>query len=383
MKKSIILVSIMILTSLIYADSIPVLIGTSQGRNNGSKGIYAVHINTSTGKLSGTPGLVAELNAAGFQVVHPSLPIVYSIGAGLVDKEPGIFSYSIGSENGKLSLKPVNNQPTGAGRSTHLDVDPSGRMLVCVQYGDGTISVFPLMQDGSLLPTSQTIQLTHATHADPQRQEKPHPHNATFDPSGKYVLIPDLGADMVYVYKADYTTSQIKLHDRVRTDPAAGPRHMKFSTDGKNAYVLNELSLSVDAYSWDPESGKMSHLATVEGLPADLRKDGITHTASEIRMHPNGKFLYTAIRGQNSISVFSIDPQTKIPALLQVVSSEVDWPRNFALDPAGNWLICGGQNSNDIAVFSVDPATGMIQFQEGSIHPVPGPICVLPLHPRS
>ena len=155
---------------------------------------------------------------------------------------------------------------------------------------------------------------------------------------------------------------------------------MKFSSDGKNAYVLNELSLTVDAFKWNAKSGKMSHLATVEGLPAKLRNPDITNTASEIRIHPSGKFLYTANRGHNSISVFSIDPKSKIPSRVEIVPAEVEIPRNFSLDPSGEWLICAGQVSNDVVVFSVDPDSGRLTFLPGSNQPVPGPICVLPVN---
>ena len=379
MKKHIFIIFSMIVTSAIHADTLPILFGTSQGKNNGSKGIYAANMDTGTGQFANAPELVAELNSPGFQVLHPTLPIVYSIGSGGADNVPGIFSYIIRGEAGKMLLVPINNQPTNAGRSTHLDVDQKGRMLVCVQYGDATISVFPLNKDGSLQPTTQTIQHAYATNANPQRQEKAHPHNVTFDPSGNYALVPDLGADIVYVYKANFKSSQLSLHDKVKTAPAAGPRHMKFSNDGKYAYVLNELSLTVDAFKWDAASGRMSHLATIEGLPDSLRTEGVTNTASEIRIHPNGKFLYTANRGHNSISVFSINTKSGVPELIEVVPAQVDWPRNFALDPEGNWLISAGQLSNDIAVFSVDPGSGKIHFLKGSNKPVPGPICVTPV----
>ncbi len=370
----------MTLTTLLHAESLPVYFGTSQGRNNGSKGIYATNLDTTNGKLAGVPELVAELVSPGFLVLHDTKPILYSVGTGPTNAESSIYSFKVQSADGKPVLNPINSQPTGCERSAHLDVDKKGRMLVCAQYGDGTISVFPLKKDGSLLPTSQTIRHTFSTNADPKRQDKPHPHNVTFDPSGNYALVPDLGADMVYVYKADFKTNQLSLHDKVKTDPASGPRHMKFSSDGKNAYVLNELSLTVDAFKWNATSGKLSHLATVEGLPNKMRNPEVTTTASEIRIHPSGKFLYTANRGHNSISVFSIDPKSKIPSRIEIVPAEVKIPRNFSLDPSGNWLICGGQVSNEVVVFSIDPDSGRLKFLSGSNQPVPGPICVLPVN---
>ncbi len=378
MKTISIILFIMTVTATIHGSTLPIIFGTSQGRNNGSKGIYQSLLDTRSGKLS-QPVLAAELGAAGFQVLHPELPVLYSLGSPSGENLPGIFCYSIKASGEALSLELLNSQPTEAGRGTHLDIDPSGRLLVSAQYGDGTVSVFPVNADGTLMPTSQTIQHTVYTNANPDRQEKPHPHNVTFDPSGRFALVPDLGADATYIYKVDYKRNKLIQHGKASAAAGAGPRHMKFSADGRFAYVLNELSQTVDTFKWDAESGKMDHLATVEGLPDKLKAPGSTHTASEIRIHPNKRFLYTANRGHNSLSVFSIDEATGIPQLIEVVPAEVDWPRNFALDPEGKWLMCGGQFSNDVSVFAVDPSTGRISFLESSLTPVPGPICVLPV----
>ena len=112
MNKYAILVPGMILTSLIQAESLPVLLGTSQGRNNGSKGIYATTLDGSTGKFSATPKLVAEINSPGFQVLHDTLPVLYSIGATLSENEPSIFSFSIQSDKGQVHLKPISGFDT-------------------------------------------------------------------------------------------------------------------------------------------------------------------------------------------------------------------------------------------------------------------------------
>lgn len=378
MKTLFIILLTMTVTSSIHGAVLPVLFGTSQGRNNDSRGIYASSFDTVAGRL-GEPALAAELGSAGFQVLHPKLPVVYSIGVETGSNTPGVFSFSMNAGGGGILLKPLNNQPTEAGRGTHLDIDPSGRLLVTAQYGDGTVSVFPVAADGSLMPTTQTVQHTVFTNANPGRQEKPHPHNVTFSPCGDYVLVPDLGADVTYIYKVDYDNIRLLRHGQAKSAPGAGPRHMKFSRDGAHAYILNELTQTVDAFSWDAATGKVEHLATVEGLPRELIEPGSSHSASEIRIHPSQRFLYTANRGHNSLSVFSINPDSGIPELLEVVTAKVDWPRNFALDPDGNWLICGGQNSNDVSVFSVNPDSGRIRFVENSIIAVPGPICVLPV----
>jgi 6-phosphogluconolactonase len=101
-----------------------------------------------------------------------------------------------------------------------------------------------------------------------------------------------------------------------------------------------------------------------------------SNTASEIRFHPNGQFVYTANRGHNSLSVFSFDSTHGKLALIEVVDSHVNWPRNFNLDPSGKWLLCAGQWSGDVAVFRIDEETGTLIHMPDNTLMVPAPICV-------
>ena len=157
---------------------------------------------------------------------------------------------------------------------------------------------------------------------------------------------------------------------------ATGPRHLKFSPDGHFVYVLNELEQTVDAFAWDGQAGSLQSNGTFAGLTDNEKAgtDGIL--ASEIRIHPNGKFLYTANRGHNSISVFSIDSSSGQLTRCQNIPAGVNWPRNFNIEPSGKWLLCAGQNSSDVAVFAIDPESGKLTLLENAKLTVPRPICI-------
>ena len=184
---------------------------------------------------------------------------------------------------------------------------------------------------------------------------------------------------MVYVYKADFETRSLKEHARIPTAPGAGPRHMTFNRQGDRAYVVNELDMTVDTYSWDAETGNLTRLSTVDTLPEDLLAQNDSNTASEIKLHPSGEFLYSGNRGHDSISVYKIHAVTGIPERTAVVPTGVVWPRHFALTPDGRFLLCAGQFSHSINILSIDEKTGLLKQTEAGTLKVPSPICVLPL----
>jgi 6-phosphogluconolactonase len=370
MIRPLALTSIAIITAIQQGLTMTVYIGTTPGGNSGALGIYHTTLEEDTGVLSAPAELAVKVKSAGFLAWHPAKPVLYSLnGADLA-------SFSIPVEADGKVLAPLNTVSSGAGKGTHLDVHPDGSLLVSVHYGSGHITAFPLKEDGQIGPASQVIQLEAFSTTNPGRQGKPHPHSANFDPSGRFVLVPDLGADTTYIYACDTGNATLSFHGKGDSAPGAGPRHMKFSPDGRFACVLNELDLTVDVFAWDGDDGILKRTQTIATLSDEQKALKETNTASEIRFHPNGKFIYTANRGHNSISIFTFDPTSGHMERVGVVDAHVNWPRNFNLDPSGKWLLCGGQWSNDVTVFSVDPGSGTLIHHPEGILAVPGPICV-------
>lgn len=94
-----------------------------------------------------------------------------------------------------------------------------------------------------------TFKLT-APGADPSRQDAPHPHEALLDPTGSFIVVPDLGADLVRIFKIDATTSRITESTPLVTPAGAGPRHGAFLKTGENTYffLVGELDNNVRSY---------------------------------------------------------------------------------------------------------------------------------------
>jgi 6-phosphogluconolactonase (cycloisomerase 2 family) len=137
---------------------------------------------------------------------------------------------------------------------------------------------------------------------------------------------------------------------------------------GQHAYVLSELASSVTVFDYDPVRAAFIWQQTISTLPPDFSG---TNTTAEIRIHPNGRFLYNAHRGHNSVTIFEIEPETGELEVIGWESTRGEWPRGMNLDPSGSFLYAANQNTDNIAVFRIDRASGKLQFSSLVTTPTP------------
>ncbi|MCB1095587.1 MAG: lactonase family protein [Verrucomicrobiae bacterium] len=350
-----------LLSPAAMADSTNVWFGTT------GPGIHVARLNTETGKLS-QPSQASDVKSPGFLALHPTLPVLYAVCD--TDEGPGVAAFAIDGTN----LTPMGEQSIGDGGGTHVAVHPSGNFLTTAQYGGGSVAVFPLAKDGSVLERSQLIEHEGGSRAVEGRQDSPHPHWSGFDAAGAFAFVPDLGLDGVVIYKV-VDNARLKRHGFAATAPGSGPRHMKFSPDGKHAYVLNEMALTVTTFDYDPATGTLKQKSTAPALTDEQKARETFNSASEIRVHPSGKLVYTANRGHDTISVVQASAEGSL-TLIENEPIRGGWPRNFNLDPSGKWLLAAGRDSNTVAVFAVDQETGELTYSRQIIN-VPSSICVL------
>lgn len=354
----------------IHAQEIDVWLGTSGSTR--SKGIYHCRLNSATGQLSESE-LVAEIRGPGFLAMHPKRSHLYAVGT--LDDTPSVVAYKITGLGSTASLSLVNALPIGDGGASHVSVDPTGTTLLTAQYGGGSTAAFALADDGSLLKQTALIKHQGGSGVVENRQDAPHAHWTGFSPDNRFVFVPDLGLDQVVIYEHDLENATIRPHGQASLPPGGGPRHMKFHPNGKWIYVLNELALSVSVFDYDSQQGAMSIKQTIPTISEEEKNAEQFTSCSEIRIHPNGKFVYAANRGHDTITVFSLDEQGLLTPI-QVENIRGATPRNFNLDPSAKWLLAGGQDSHTLSVFEVHPDTGRITYNR-SVITTPSPICVL------
>ena len=358
---------LILLTATAHAEPVHVYFGTD---TDASQGIYHATLDATTGALSEAT-VAAKFGSPEFLALDKSRNFLYAVA---IDDEPIVASYRI-TDSGDLLLQ--NTQPIGDGRAAHIAVHPSGKFLLTAQYFEGSVAVFPIVGDGSVGQRAQLVKHVESSGVVAKRQSQPRPHWVGYSPDGRFALVPDLGADKIVIYKVDMDKPSITHHGFATSVPGGGPRHMRFSVDGKFIYLLNELTVSVSTFAWDADTGTAERLHTTPALSEGAKAREIYNSSSEIVVHPNGRFVYTANRGNDSVTVFHATPKTGELVVREVEPIRGAWPRNINLDPTGNWLLVAAQHSNTVSVFAVDPITGELKFARNNIINVPNPMCIV------
>ena len=343
---------------------------TENGRRDG---IYLIGMDTRSGKLRRVGAADAGANPS-FLAIHPNGRVLYAVNE--VDKYEGkptgaVTSFAIATDTGALTRR--NEQSSGGAAPCYVSVDRSGRALLVANYDGGSVSLLPIKADGSVAPIAQVVQHKgNGPVAD--RQSEPHAHCIMADPSNRFALSADLGADRVFVYRLDPDDKSLRHVDGgdAVMRPGAGPRHIAFHPSLPLVFVANELDSTVATLRFDAARGKLSALAVHSTLPSGWKG---TNYPADIHVAPSGRTLYVSNRGHNSIAVFSVANATGALTLQQVIATGGDWPRNFSLDPSGRWLLVANQRSNSIVVFARDEASGRLTVTRERIE-LPSPVCL-------
>ena len=178
--------------------------------------------------------------------------------------------------------------------------------------------------------------LQHQGSSVHPRQKEPHAHAVLFDRADRYALVADFGLDQVLIYQyasQDGTLTPNPQMPALHMPPGSGPRHLAFHPQGRFLYVINELSSTILACTYDEQRGEVKSIQEISALPADFRGE---NTTAEIAVSPDGQFLYGSNRGHHSIAVFSIDPQSGTLTTVSHHATRGEQPRNFAIDPQGS-----------------------------------------------
>jgi 6-phosphogluconolactonase len=240
-----------------------------------------------------------------------------------------VLAFAIADGDGRL--EPIGEAPLPASMA-YLATDRQGRWLLAASYPSGLVSVSPIGATG--VPGTATVVLPTGPKA----------HSIRASADNRFVYAAVLGADVVRIWRFDAASGSLEpaAVPEVAVRPGAGPRHFVFHPDLSFLYLLNELDASVDAFAVDAGSGALTHRQTVSGLPERFAGEP---WAAEIRLTPDGRFLYVSERRASLIAGFAVDP---VDGRLEPIGH---WPtqaqpRGMAVDPSGRFLIVAGQLSH-------------------------------------
>jgi 6-phosphogluconolactonase len=332
------------------AQSEFVYVGTMQSQIN------ALRLDTSTGKLTAV-GPVAQGLKSTWVEAHPQLPILYAVDDDST-KEGSITAYAVDRETGALTK--VDATLTGGRGTTFLRFDSRSMTLVGANYNSGSVSSVAINPDGSVGALASTI--TETGSGPNRRQASAHAHSITIDPSGRYALVPDLGADRVFIYRFDPATHALSQDDALASHAfvapsGSGPRHIEFGANGQYVYLLTELSAEIMVLRWDASQAR---LTLVQSLPTSSREFQGTKSGAELAVSHDGRFVYVEDRGENALVVYRVNPDSGELSQIQRIASGGEKPWGFAIDSSGKWMLVANQRSGKVNVFGIDLASGIL-----------------------
>ncbi|WP_410982685.1 lactonase family protein [Bacillus cereus] len=330
-----------------------------------SKGIYTFTLDTEAKKISNLRP-AANLDNPTYLTINRNNQYLYSV---IKEGESGgVAVYSIDSHTGELRAQ--NRQILEGASPCHISVDSRNRMVVTANYHKGTIESYVVNQENGTVKPALSIITHKGSGPNKERQEKPHAHYAGFTPDEKYVVTVDLGIDKLITYEVKDST--LTEANSLSVNPGSGPRHLTFHPNGKYAYMMTELSSELIVLTYNSEEGTFTELQYISTIPEDFNEN---NQGSAIHISSDGRFVYAANRGHNSIAVFSVNQNSGILTFVEHTSTEGSWPRDFVLDPTEKFLVATNEKSNSLVLFSRKESTGKLTLLQSDVI-VPDPVCI-------
>jgi 6-phosphogluconolactonase len=345
------------------AGAAPALAATFVYVSNAEDGDIGSYRMQDTGELQ--PGPRAKAASVVMPMaVSPDRRFLYAASR---SKPYSVHAYSISRDTGTLTL--VASSPL-AESFPYISLDKTGRFLFGASYGGNIVSVNAVGSDGRV--SAEPLQVIPVGR---------NAHSIRVDESNKFAYVPSLGSDQVFQFTFDAQSGKLASNTPAvhLAGAGTGPRHFVTSGDNKFLYLLSEMTGTVTTFAIDGKTGLLTPVSSTSGLPPDSKLGpGAVRGApvapgaqprntdndiwcADLRLTPNGKFLYVSERTSNTLSAFGVDGETGKLVYLSSTTTERQ-PRGFAIDPKGRYLVATGEKSDTISVYAIDPASGALKF---------------------
>ena len=194
-----------------------------------SIGIHLYDVNVEEGTM--TEGKVVPVNNSSHLAISVNGKYLYSIA------DEGVAVFAI-EPDGDLTF--INKVGIDGMRGCHLSTDTKGKYLYVAGYHDGKVTVVHTHRDGRLGSVMDGV-FHKGLGSVAERNFRPHVSCVRPTPDGKYLCAVDNGIDQIKIYRPTERTSKLDLVDVLRCVRESGPRLIKFSPNGKFAFVNYEL----------------------------------------------------------------------------------------------------------------------------------------------
>ncbi|MFB2555753.1 lactonase family protein [Herbiconiux liangxiaofengii] len=300
-----------------------------------------------------------QVPSPSFVVAHPSSPVLYT--ADESRATVSAFAVTPGRPTGLAALGPSRD----AGPAVcHVAVDPEGRFVTAACWGDGSVLLYPVASDGSLIEPRRA-----PAAADPHAATRP-PFDARTDgpPSSRahltlalgrtaggdrLVVSTDLGYDLLRFWTVADGRLELVPAGEVVLPLGCGPRHLVRLPD-ERLLVVTEYSVQVLVLEPVPAGDRDRASAPYRlagAVPVLAAGPAEGDTGAEIALSTDARHAYVGIRGSDRIVTLGVDGPE--PRLLGDVASGGRTPRHHLV--VGDRLHVAHQDSDEITTHHLGP----------------------------
>lgn len=236
---------------------------------------YSGHISTlaltehgghySLTKTSANPGCAPNPS---WLTLDPNHATLYCLDEGLEVNNGSLTSFII-SDDGSLTKVHREETTSGPVSGVVYGNPAEKRSIALAHYSGSAVSSWNLDVNRTGGFAFEQDLLFNLTKPGPnaERQDAPHEHEAALDPTGQFIVVPDLGADLIRIFSFDAKTGDLTAEKPHAVLPGTGPRHVQFyqpyGVVGKNStsfmFLVSELANSITSFAVSyPAAGGMS-----------------------------------------------------------------------------------------------------------------------------
>ena len=323
-----------------------------------SEGIYTIELDTEKEELTGLK-LATKENSPTY-LAKSEAGYLYNVTS--IDGLGGIGAYD-------PNFHFLNAVTESGAPLCYVAVDEVRQLVYGANYHKGEVNVYRSLDNGGLEATDAVF---HQEETGPHKnQDHAHVHYTDLTPDNRLVVC-DLGTDRVYTYDVS-NEGKLSLISEFVVDPGTGPRHLVFHPINKTiAYLFGELDSTVRVLTYNKEQGTFEEKQKISTLPENFNEE---NGGAAIRVSKDGRFVYASNRGHNSIAVFAVSEKDQTLECIQIIATEGDFPRDFALSPDNNYIVCANQNSDNLTLYYRHENTGLLELRQKDIY-APECVCV-------
>ncbi|MCR4694564.1 MAG: lactonase family protein [Pseudobutyrivibrio sp.] len=311
-----------------------------------SVGIYVYDVNPDTAVLSLQS--VAPINNPSYVVVSSDKKFLYSIA------DEGVESFKILKDG---NLEKINQEWIGGMRGCNLCIDSQSRFLFVAGYHDGRVTMMRLNEDGSVEGIADGIFHQGIGKSVADRPLYPHCTCVELTPDERFLCVVENGLHQIKIYEIDYEHGKLKLVDIVRCAMGSAPLKLKFSRDGRYAYVITEMSNEILVYDYHIIDG-VPDFENIQTVSLLVGEDEEISTGTNIKFGEDDDFLYASIDGLNAVSMYKRDKKTGKITYFSHSFISGDFPKSFAILPGDKYFVSLNHDTNEIRSFTIDKKEG-------------------------